>query len=103
MSGALISNNLGFFLRSSLDRCVLVKFRVSVFISLECIKVKGGWSRSQVWRWAGSISSQSRGSSKSESDDSESEYSSVEEMYGFWSWVCCRVSVEYGCSTGSGD
>ena len=34
-SGALISNNLGFFLRSSLDRCVLVKFRVSVFISLE--------------------------------------------------------------------
>ena len=103
MSGALISNNLGFFVRSSLDRCVLVKFRVSVFISLECMKVGEGWLRSQAWRWAGFMSSQSRGSSISEPDDSESEYSSVEEMYGSGKWVCCRVSVEHGCSVGRGD
>ena len=97
MSGA--SNNLGFFVRSSLDldRCVLVKFRVSVFISLECMKVGEGWLRSQAWRWAGSMSSQSRGSSISDSDYSESKYSSVEEMYGSRSWVCCWVSVENGC------
>ena len=42
MSGVFISNNLGFFVRSSLDRCVLVKFRVSVFISLECTKIGEG-------------------------------------------------------------
>ena len=82
MSWALLSNNLGFFVRLSLVRCVLVKLRVSVFISLEFMKVGEGWLRSQAWRWAGSMSSQSRGSSISEPDDSESEYSSVEEMYG---------------------
>ena len=45
----------------------------------------------------------SQKSSISESDDSESEYSSVEEVYGSGKWVCCRVSVEHGCSVGSGD
>ena len=62
-------------------------------MSLMCINFGEGWSRSQVWRWAGSMSSQSRGSSISEPDDSESEYSSVEEMYGSGSRDCRGISV----------
>ena len=95
------SKNCGFFIRRSFLCFVLVKFRVSVFISFECKKVKGGWSRSQAWRWAGFMSSQSRGSSTSEPDDSESEYSSVEEMYGSGSRDCRGISVEGRCSVGS--
>ena len=40
------------------------------------------------------MSSQSSGCSNSESDDSESEYSSVEEMYGSGIWVCSGNSAE---------
>jgi hypothetical protein len=40
------------------------------------------------------MSSQSSGCSNSESDDSGSEYSSVEEMYGSGIWVCCGNSAE---------
>ena len=75
----LISNNLGFFVLKRFLRCVCVKFLVSVHISFEGNRLGMGWLRSQAWRWAGSMSSQSRGSSISEPDDSESEYSSVEE------------------------
>ena len=80
-----------------------LNFFVSVHISFEGVRLGMGWLRSQVWRWAGSMSSQSRGSWISESDNSDSEYSSVEEMYGSGNWVCCRVSVEHGCSVGRGD
>ena len=47
------------------------------------------------------MSSQSRGSLISESDDSESEYSSVEERYGSGRWACCRISMEHGIGWGS--
>ena len=46
----LESNNFGFFIRMSLFSCVFVKFRISVFMSLECIDLDEGWLRSQVWR-----------------------------------------------------
>ena len=99
----LESKSLGFLACLSFFSCSFVKFLVSVLNSFEGFNFCMGWSRSQAWRWAGFMSSQSRGSSTSEPDDSESEYSSVEEMYGSGSWVCCRVSVEIGYSVGSGD
>ncbi len=48
VSMGLISNNFGFFIRSSLVRCVLVKFFVSVFMSVEGFKFRGGRIRNHA-------------------------------------------------------
>ena len=96
MSMGFVSNSFGFFIRLSFLRCAFVKFRVSVFMSLEGFKFEGGDSETTRGVELGPcqlMSSQSRGCSISNSDESESEYSSVEERYGSGSWICCGRSV----------